>query len=67
MGMTMGEIFYLKESRRGLRRRQGLRVHVRGARHPDHRRGRLADQPAGDQVSKTATPFGVMPAKAGIQ
>ena len=36
--------------RRRLRRRQGLRVHVRGAGDPDHRRGRLADQSAGDQV-----------------
>ena len=34
-----------------LRRRQGLRVPVRRAGDPDHRRGRLAGQPAGDQVA----------------
>ena len=48
MGMTMGEIFELKELARGLRRRQGLRVPVRRAGDPDHRRGGLAGQSAGD-------------------
>jgi len=48
MGMTMGEIFNLKGPRRRLRGRQDLRVHVRRAGDPDHRRGRLAGQSAGD-------------------
>ena len=39
---------------RRLRRRQGLRIHVRGAGDPDHRRGRLAGQSAGDQIAATA-------------
>ena len=51
MGMTMGEIFNLKELGRRLPRRQGLRIHVRRARDPDYRRGRLTDQSAGDQVT----------------
>ncbi len=48
MGMTMGEIFRVEGTRRRLRRRQGVRIHVRGAGDPDHRRGRLAGQSAGD-------------------
>ena len=39
---------------RGLRRRRGVRVPVRRARDPDHRRGRLAGQSAGDQVTPLA-------------
>src|SRR5262245_14553237 len=39
---------------RRLRRRQGLRVPVRRARDTDHRRGRLAGQSAGDQVTQSA-------------
>src|SRR5205085_1888711 len=35
---------------RGLRRRQGLRVPVRRTRNSNHRRGRFAGQPVGDQV-----------------
>jgi hypothetical protein len=50
MGMTMGEIFYVAELGEGLRRGRRLRVHVRRARDPDHRRGGLAHQPARDQM-----------------
>jgi len=51
MGMTMGEIFYLKDLAEDWPGRQGLRVHVRRAGDPDHRRGRLADQSTRDQVT----------------
>src|SRR6478672_1591472 len=44
----------LLRERLGRRLRGGrhLRVHVRGARHPDHRRRGFADQPAGHKVEK---------------
>ena len=39
-------------TRRGLRGRQGLRIHVRCAGDPHYRRGRIADQSAGDQMTR---------------
>ncbi len=53
-GHDHGRDLQSEGTRRRLRRRQGLRVHVRGAGDPDHRRGRLAGQPAGDQVNQSA-------------
>jgi len=49
-GHDHGRDLLRQGSRRGLRRGQGVRVHVRRARTPHHRRGRLADQPARNQV-----------------
>src|SRR5262249_3646907 len=49
-GADHGRNLLPRRPRQGLRRRQGLRVHVRRPRDPDHRRGRLADQSAGDQI-----------------
>ena len=61
MGITMGEIFQVAEPPRGrLRRRQGLRIPVRGACDPDHRRGRLADQSAGDQINIAQIDFDLL-------
>ena len=51
-GHDHGRDLLSQGSRRGLRRRQGLRVPVRRAGDSDHRRGRLADQSAGDQVRR---------------
>jgi hypothetical protein len=39
----------------GLPRRQGLRVHVRRAGHPDHGGGGVAGQSAGDKVGNGLT------------
>ncbi len=47
-GHDNGRDFPAQGAGRRLRRRQGLRVPVRGAGLADHRRGGLADQPAGD-------------------
>ena len=51
MGMTMGEIFYLKDLAEDCADDKRLRIHVRRAGDPDYRRRRLADQSAGDQVT----------------
>jgi hypothetical protein len=56
-GHDQGRDLLPQGSRRGPRRRQGLRVHVRRAGDPDHRRGGLADQPARDQVRGTGAPL----------
>ncbi len=50
-GHDHGRDLLSEGSRRRLRRRQGLRVHVRGTGDPDHRGGRITDKSAGDQVS----------------
>ena len=55
MGMTMGEIFELKELADDCAADKRLRIPVRRAGDPDHRRGRLAGQSAGDQVSGKGT------------
>ena len=49
-GHDHGRDFLSQRPGRGLRRRRRLRIHVRRAGHPDHRRGRLADQSAGHQI-----------------
>ncbi len=51
-GHDHGRDFLRERPRRGLRRRRRLRIHVRRAGDPDHRRGRLADQSAGDQMTR---------------
>ena len=52
MGLTMGEMFYLKELAEDCERRRDLRVLLLrpAARH--HRRHRIADQSASDQVNE---------------
>ena len=50
MGLTMGEMFDLIGARRRLRRGPGLRVLLQRPAAGHHRRHRLADQSAGDQV-----------------
>src|SRR5262249_21798224 len=49
-GHDHGRDLLLEGPCRRLRRRQGLRIHVRCAGDPNHRRGGIADQSAGDQV-----------------
>src|SRR5262245_10638674 len=49
-GHDHGRDFLSEGPRRRLRGRQGLRVHVCCTGDPDHRRGGIADQSAGDQV-----------------
>src|SRR5262249_55264776 len=49
-GAHHGRDLLSRRPRQGLRRRQRLRVHVRRAGDPDHRRGGLADESAGDQI-----------------
>ena len=45
-GDDHGRDLLRRRARQGLRRGRRLRVHVRRARDPDHRRGRLAHQPS---------------------
>ena len=52
-GNDHGRDFLRGRPCQGLRRRQGLRIHVRCARDPDHRRRRLANKSTGDQVKAT--------------
>ena len=56
MGLTMGEMFYLKELGRRLRRGPRLRILLLRPAADHHRRHRLADQPAGDQVILIPSP-----------
>ena len=53
MGMTMGEIFELKELAEDCAADKVYEFHVRGAGHSHHRRRWLADQPAGDQMTRS--------------
>ena len=50
MGLTMGEMFYVKELAEDCGRRRHLRVFLLRLAAHHHRRHRLAAQPAGDQV-----------------
>ena len=50
-GHHHGRNLQRRRARQGLHGRQDLRVHVRRPGDPDHRRGRLAGQPARDQVT----------------
>jgi hypothetical protein len=51
-GPDHGRDFLPRRPRQGLRCRQDLRVHVRRARDPDHRRRRTAHQSAGLKMSE---------------
>ncbi len=51
MGMTMGEIFDLKELADDCAADKVYEFMFVAPAHPDHRRGRLAGQPAGDQIA----------------
>ena len=55
MGLCMGEIFYLKELAEDCDERRHLRVLLLRPAADHHRRHRLADQSAGDQVSSRRT------------
>ncbi len=55
-GHDHGRDFLSEGPGRGLRQGRRLRIHVRRAGHSHHRRRRLADQSAGDQVTFTRHP-----------
>ena len=55
MGLCMGEIFYLKELAEDCERGRHLRILLLRPAADHHRRHRLADQSAGDQITRQAT------------